>query len=175
MERQKKAQEKAEIQQEKVWEQEQQKALRDVEKVRKAAMAATIQEQKAVKAKAITAAKVTRAKAGQEARAMHIATNQAQGRMEKIIRDLDEGKVLNDSAGPDTPGDEDILSTPHPLPHPWPAYQRNKPLHNDVGLQSQVAPAAPPNPCQQSVHQIISQDEGYMTSSSPALAPTFPP
>ena len=125
--------------------------MRDAEKVRKAAMAATIREQKAAKAKAIMAAKAARARAGQEAKARHVAKNQAQGRLEEIIRDLDEGKVPGDYVGPDTPGNKDILPTPRPCPHPWPAYRRNKLVH--VGPQSQVAPpAAPPNHCQQSVH-----------------------
>jgi len=87
--------------------------LRDAEKVRKVAMAATIQEQKVAKAKAkeITAAKATRARAGQEAKARCIVKNWAQGRMEEIIQDLDEGKVPDDSVGPDTPGNKDSFYT----------------------------------------------------------------
>jgi hypothetical protein len=137
-------------------------------------MAAAIQEWKAAKAKAITAVKAKRARAGREAKARHVAKNRAQGRMDEIIRDLDEGEVPGDSVGPDTPGEEDILPTPRPHPCPWPAYRKNKPVHDDVGPQSQVAPlAAPPN--RQSVHQIISQDEGDVSLSSPTLAPTSSP
>ena len=176
MERQEKAREKARIQREKARERERQKASRDAEKARKAAMAAAIREQKAAKAKAITAAKAARARAGREAKARRVAKNRARGRMEEIIRVLDEGEVPGDSVGPDTPGDEDILPTPRPRPRPRPAYRRNEPVHDDAGPQSQVAPpAAPPNPCRQSVHQIISQDEGDVSSSSPTLAPTSSP
>ena len=70
-----------------------------------------------MKARAITASKAAKARANCEASTMCIAKNQAQGRMEEIIRSLNEGNLPDNSVKPGQQDGEGI-SPIHPHPHP---------------------------------------------------------